>query len=107
VDGNHGRIDIRSTAVCAIAPVDVGLLSADSGVKVRREWRAKAEQESEARIQIRHFISSSPTDNPAHLDRAVRGHWSVENRNPTSATTPSGKKTAIGTVAHASPKTSR
>jgi len=81
VDGDHGRIDIRSAVVCAIAPVDVGLLSAGSGVKVRREWRAKTEPESEARVHIRHFISSLPPENPAHLGRAVRGHWSVENRN--------------------------
>lgn len=81
MDGDHGRIDIRSAAVCAIAPVDVGLLSASSGVKVRREWRAKTEPESEARVHIRHFISSLPPENPAHLGRAVRGHWSVENRN--------------------------
>lgn len=81
MDGDHGRIDIRSAAVCAIAPVDVGLLCAGSGVKVRREWRAKTEQESETSVHIRHFISSLPPDNPAHLGRAVRGHWSVENRN--------------------------
>lgn len=81
MDGDHGRIDIRSAAVCAIAPVVVGLLSAGSVVKVRREWRAKTEQESEARVHIRYFISSLPPDDPAYLGSAVRGHWSVENRN--------------------------
>jgi predicted transposase YbfD/YdcC len=67
--------------VCALAPVDVGLLSANSGVKVRREWRAKNDLKSETSVHIRHFISSLPPDNPLHLSRAVRGHWSVENRN--------------------------
>lgn len=81
MDGDHGRIDIRSVAVCPIAPVDVGLLSAGSGVKVRRQWRAKTEQESETCVHTRHFVSSLPPVDPARLGRAVRGHWSVENRN--------------------------
>jgi len=81
VDGDHGRIDIRSAAVCAIEPVDVGLLAAGSGVKVRREWRAKKDPASETSVHIRHFISSLPPDNPARLGRAARGHWRVENRN--------------------------
>lgn len=81
MDGDHGRIDTRSAAVCAIAPEDVSLLSAGSGVKVRRQWRAKTEQESETCVHVRHFISSLPPVNPTRLGRAVRGHWSVENRN--------------------------
>lgn len=81
MDGDHGRIDMRSAAVCALTPEDVGLLSAGSGVKIRREWRTKTKQESKTSVHIRYFISSLPPDNPEHLGRAVRGHWSVENRN--------------------------
>jgi predicted transposase YbfD/YdcC len=81
VDGDHGRIDIRSAAVCAIAPVDVGVLAAASGIKVRREWRLKKDPHAETCVHIRYFISSLPPDDSAYLGRAVREHWSVENRN--------------------------
>jgi predicted transposase YbfD/YdcC len=81
VEGDHGRIDIRSAAVCAIAPVDVGVLAAASGIKVRREWRLKKYPHAETSVHVRHFISSLPPEDPTRHGRAVRGHWSVENRN--------------------------
>jgi hypothetical protein len=44
---NHGRIDKRCAAVKALSPVDAGLLSAHSAIKVRREWVEKASPEDE------------------------------------------------------------
>jgi hypothetical protein len=47
---------------------------------VQREW-SHSSSPDEARVHIRHFISSRPSAESVRLGTAVRGHWSVENRN--------------------------
>ena len=61
--------------------MDVGLLSAKSGVKIQREWSAKNDPKGEPSVHIRYFISSLPPDKPERLGTAAREHWSVENKN--------------------------
>lgn len=60
--------------------MDVGLLSAHSAIKVRREWVEKARLES-VHEHTRCFISSLPPEQAVRLGWAVREHWSVENKN--------------------------
>lgn len=60
--------------------MDAGLLSAHSAVKVRREWFEKSTPEDE-RDHTRCFLSSLPPDQGKRIGRAVRTHWSVENKN--------------------------
>ena len=79
-DGDHGRIDIRRAAVRPVNPVDVGLLSAHSAVRIKREWVEKIRLDQE-HVHIRHFISSLSPERPAHLGKVAREHWSIENRN--------------------------
>ena len=75
------RRHIRSAAASRISPEDVGLLSARSAVKVLREWSRKNDPEETKNAHIRHFISSLPPNESVRLGKAVRGHWSVENKN--------------------------
>ncbi|MCX6864884.1 MAG: hypothetical protein NTV46_01455 [Verrucomicrobia bacterium] len=63
-----------------LKPVDAGLLSAGSAIKVRREWVEKTLPDK-THVNIRHFISSLAAGNKTRLGRAARGHWSIENRN--------------------------
>ena len=60
--------------------MDVGLLSAHSAIKVRREWVEKTCPEN-AHEHTRSFISSLPPDQSVRLGWSVRAHWSVENKN--------------------------
>jgi len=60
--------------------VDVGLLSAHSAIKVRREWVEKTCPQN-AHEHTRSFISSLPPDQAVRLGWAAREHWSVENKN--------------------------
>jgi predicted transposase YbfD/YdcC len=63
-----------------LKPVDAGLLSACSAIKVQREWVEKTRLDAQ-HVHIRHFISSVAAENQARLGRAAREHWSIENRN--------------------------
>jgi predicted transposase YbfD/YdcC len=63
-----------------LEPVDAGLLSACSAIKVKREWVEKTRPDEE-HVHIRHFISSLAAEHKERLGRAARGHWSIENRN--------------------------
>ena len=47
---------------------------------MRREWEVVAKQ-GEVHEHIRYFITSVEADRGGYLGRAVRGHWSIENRN--------------------------
>jgi len=58
----------------------VGLLSAHSAIKVRREWVENTCPENQHQ-HTRSFISSLPPGQAARLGQAVREHWSVENKN--------------------------
>ena len=58
----------------------MGVISARSVVKVRREWE-ETSKPGEVHESIRHFISSVEAECDRYLGCAVRGHWSIENRN--------------------------
>jgi predicted transposase YbfD/YdcC len=60
--------------------VDAGLLSAHSAIKVQREWVEKTTPEN-AHEHTRCFLSSLPADQGIRPGRAIREHWSVENKN--------------------------
>lgn len=60
--------------------MDAGLLSAHSFIKIRREWVEKTTPENEHE-HTRYFISSLMPEEAERLGRAVREHWSVENKN--------------------------
>jgi predicted transposase YbfD/YdcC len=64
----------------SIKALDVGLLSANSAVKVKREWVERSRPDKE-HLHIRHFISSLSAAEEIRLGTWVRGHWSVENCN--------------------------
>ena len=60
--------------------MEAGILSAHSAIKVWREWVEKASSENKHE-HTRSFLSSLPPDQGIRLGRAVRDHWSVENKN--------------------------
>lgn len=68
-----------------ISPVDAALPGARSAVTVLREWVEKKtsddKQAPEAKTHTRVFLSSLDAEEKAISSRAVRGHWSIENRN--------------------------
>jgi len=83
VNKNHGRIEIRRCwaiadpcAFEAIRHYD-GWVDLHSIVRVSRERRLNTRVEQETA----YYISSLPTDAPRLL-RAIRAHWSIENRLP-------------------------
>lgn len=64
----------------AISPVDAGLPGARSAVTVRREWSEKKNPEG-TKTHTRFFLTSLNHGDKKRSAQAVRGHWSVENRN--------------------------
>lgn len=80
-EAGHGRIDTRRAAVAAITPVRVGLPAARSVIAVARDWIRKNRPDDPPGHHLRHFISSLPLDDKHRAAAAVRGHWSIENRN--------------------------
>jgi predicted transposase YbfD/YdcC len=66
--------------VAAISPVTAGLLGARSTVTVRRDWSEKKEPQT-AKSHTRFFLTSLRAEEKSRSTRAVREHWSVENRN--------------------------
>ena len=71
---------MRRAAVQPLTPVEAGLPGARSAVKIKREWINRSNPDK-GHIHIRHPISSRPPEESVRLGIAVRGHWSVENRN--------------------------
>lgn len=80
MEGDHGRIDSRKAAVEVISPVSAGLPGARSTVCVVRDWAQKKEPQT-ANSHTRVFLSSLKAEEKSRSTQAVRGHWSVENRN--------------------------
>ena len=58
-----------------------GLPFARSAVAVRRDWQIKNAAENQDKSHVRHFITSLDPAEKQRIPAAVRGHWSVENRN--------------------------
>jgi len=80
-EGAHGRLDLRRAAVAAISPVNAGLPGACSAITVRRDWSEKKDPLAAAKSHTRFFLTSLAGKEKSRSTRAVREHWSVENRN--------------------------
>lgn len=52
-----------------------------SAIALTRIWSEKAKPEVPEKSHTRFFLSSLPAGEKERSTRAVRGHWSVENRN--------------------------
>ncbi len=69
----------------SISPVNAGLPGARSAVTVVREWIEKkdltGDKEPVTKTHTRVFLSSLNPEDRTLSSQAVRGHWSVENRN--------------------------
>lgn len=67
-------------AIEPISPVSAGLPGARSAVAVLREWSEKKEPQA-IKSHLRTFLSSLLVEEKSRSTKAVRQHWSVENRN--------------------------
>ena len=65
----------------AITPVNAGLQGARCAITVRRDWSEKKDPLSTPKNHTRVFLTSLAAAEKARSTRAVREHWSVENRN--------------------------
>ena len=74
-------MDLRRGAVAAITPVSAGLPGARCAITIQRDWSEKKDPLQTQKSHTRHFLSSLPVQEKSRATRAVRGHWSVENRN--------------------------
>jgi predicted transposase YbfD/YdcC len=72
---------LRQGAVNAISPVNAGLPGARSAITVQRDWTEKKDPLQTRKSHTRFFLSSLNIREKARAAGAVRGHWSVENRN--------------------------
>jgi predicted transposase YbfD/YdcC len=72
---------LRRGAVAAISPVNAGLPGARSAITVQRDWSEKKDPLSPSKSHTRFFLSSLSVREQKRAAGAVRGHWSVENRN--------------------------
>ena len=67
--------------MAAITPVSAGLPGARCAITIQRDWSEKKDPLQTQKSHTRHFLSSLPVQERSRATRAVRGHWSVENRN--------------------------
>ena len=72
---------MRRGAVAPISPVNAGLPGARSAITVQRDWSEKKDPLQTQKSHTRCFLSSLPAKEKSRATRAVREHWSVENRN--------------------------
>jgi predicted transposase YbfD/YdcC len=68
-------------AAAAAEPVDFDLPYVRSAIAVKRTWTQKASADAAPEGYTRLFLSSLPATPKIRLSEAVRGHWSIENRN--------------------------
>jgi predicted transposase YbfD/YdcC len=68
-------------AAAAAEPADFDLPYVRSAIAVKRTWTQKAREGSASQGCHRIFLSSLPAAQKLPLSAAVRGHWSIENRN--------------------------
>ena len=54
---------------------------ARSAITVQREWSEKTDPLQTQKNHTRFFLSSLPAQERSRAARAVREHWSIENRN--------------------------
>ena len=83
VDKDHGRIETRTTSVCA----EVGWVSGSrrhpgeprfAGLRTLVRTTTRAESRGRVSEQTRYFIASARLS-PAEAARAVRSHWGIES----------------------------
>jgi predicted transposase YbfD/YdcC len=72
---------LRRGAVNPISPVNAGLPGARSTVVIQRDWSEKSDPLQAQKSHTRFFLSSLPAHEKTRSTKAVRQHWSVENRN--------------------------
>lgn len=77
----HGRIERRRLARVDLDQDISPFPGARQLVRITREW--KEGQSDELKSETRYFISSLDREerSAARLAQAIRGHWSVENKN--------------------------
>ena len=61
--------------------MNAGLPGACSAITVQRDWSEKKDPLQAQKTHTRFFISSLAPKEKSRSTRAVREHWSVENRN--------------------------
>ena len=74
-------MDLRRGAVAGISPVNAGLPGVRSALTVQRDWSEKKDPLQKQKSHTRYFLSSLAAHDKKRSSGAVRGHWSVENRN--------------------------
>ena len=72
---------MRSGAVAAITQVNAGRPGARSAITIQRDWTEKKAPSQTRKSPTRHFLSSLAVGEQKRATGAVRGHWSVANRN--------------------------
>jgi predicted transposase YbfD/YdcC len=72
---------LRRGAVNAISPGNAGLPGARSAITIQRDWTEKKDPLQPRKSHTRFFLASLSAHEKARAAGAVRGHWSVENRN--------------------------
>ena len=63
-----------------ISPVVAGLPGARCAITVQRDWFEKKDPQT-LKSHTRFFLSSLSVDEKSRSTEAIRGHWSIENRN--------------------------
>lgn len=77
----HGRVERRHLARVDLNQVISPFPGARQLIRITREWRDATSDELQS--ETRYFITSLTRDerSAARLAQAIRGHWSVENKN--------------------------
>lgn len=66
--------------MAAISPVTAGLPGARCAISVQRDWCDKKAPQT-LKSHTRFFLSSLSVEEKSRSTKAIRGHWSIENRN--------------------------
>lgn len=74
-------MDLRRGAGAPISPINAGLPGARSALTIQRDWSEKNDPLQTPKSHTRHFLSSLAVGQKKRATEAVRGPWSVENRN--------------------------
>ena len=80
IDGDHGRIEIRTAISVSDAEVITPLRGSETFVNLNSVVKVTAQREhnGQTTVKVRYYISSLPAD-AVQLLNAIRTHWSIEN----------------------------
>ena len=80
VDGDHGRIEVRTAISVSDAEVIAPLRGSETFVNLNSVVKVIAQREhnGQTTVKVRYYISSLPGDADQLLN-AIRTHWSIEN----------------------------